>query len=94
MESDGPANVSTISEYSRIEDAPNHALKLLLAYVGRDLAVNLPGAQGHGKRLCHVGLYLCRNGFVGVGRTNPDVRRSLVLKFARSELQNFGTRYQ
>jgi hypothetical protein len=31
-----------------------HSLVLLLSYVGRDLAVNLSGAQCHGEGLGHV----------------------------------------
>ena len=77
-----------------INDIPYHSLVLLLSYVGGDFAVDLSGAQRHGQSLSHVRLDLRRDVGVLVGRTNPDVGRAFVFKFASSELRNFCSRYQ
>lgn len=41
-------------EYRNHDDVPYHSLVLLLADVGRDLAVDLAGAERHSQRLGHV----------------------------------------
>ena len=89
MESNGPCHrISTNRPTCGTGDSPNHTLELLLANVLRHLAVHLASAKSHGEGLGHVCLDLYGNGLVGVGGTNPDFGRTLVLKLARSKLQD------
>lgn len=95
VESDWTADGSVMVETS-IHDVhiPYHTLKLMLPYVGSDLAVDLPGAQCHGQRISHIRLDLRWNGRVLAGRANPDIGRSLMLELASTDLCNLCSRYQ
>ncbi len=72
------------------KDTPDDALKLLLPDVGRDLAVDLAGAQRHGQGLGHVFLYGRRDVVVLAGRADPDLGGPAVLELAGAQLAKLG----
>lgn len=58
------------------------------------MAFNLPTAQRHGQRICHVSLYRARHRGVLVGRANPDLCSALVFEFRRPQLGDLGAGYE
>lgn len=73
---------------------PDHALKLLLSDVVRDLAIHLTGAQGHRQRLGHIVLYCHRDGGVLIRRSYPDVCRARMFELSDPQLGDLGARHE
>lgn len=92
VERDGPVYKQSAQ---RIEEVlacclPNHPLVLLLPYVLRHMALDLPTTQRHGQCICHISLYRAGHRGVHVGRAYPDLRSALVLEFRGPQLGDLG----